>query len=92
MSPEPVSPKAAILMLSTLTLHEGYEFWADKLSFLGSIPIVEGIRGHKQVTDAYLLALAVAYGGRLVTLDRGLKSLASADTVLSGHLEVLAAD
>ena len=26
--------------------------------------------GHRQVTDAYLLALAVRHGGRLVTLDR----------------------
>jgi predicted nucleic acid-binding protein len=27
------------------------------------------IQGHRQVTDVYLLALAVARGGRLVTFD-----------------------
>jgi uncharacterized protein len=29
------------------------------------------VRGHRQVTDVYLLGLATAMGGRLVTLDRG---------------------
>ena len=28
------------------------------------------LTGHKQLTDAYLLALAVAHDARLVTLDR----------------------
>jgi uncharacterized protein len=28
------------------------------------------IRGHRQITDIYLLGLATAMGGRLVTLDR----------------------
>jgi uncharacterized protein len=27
------------------------------------------IHGHRQLTDLYLLALAVAHGGRLVTFD-----------------------
>jgi uncharacterized protein len=31
-----------------------------------------GVHGHRQVTDAYLAALARARGGRLLTLDRGL--------------------
>ncbi len=28
------------------------------------------LQGHQQVTDVYLLALAVAHGGRLVTFDQ----------------------
>ena len=28
------------------------------------------LQGHQQVTDIYLLALAVAHGGRLVTFDQ----------------------
>jgi predicted nucleic acid-binding protein len=32
--------------------------------------------GHQQVTDAYLLGLALRKKGKLVTLDRGVKSLA----------------
>ena len=30
----------------------------------------ERLQGHQQVTDIYLLALAVAHGGRLVTFDQ----------------------
>ena len=31
----------------------------------------EKIVGHRQVTDAHLLALAIGRGGRLATFDRG---------------------
>ena len=33
--------------------------------------------GHRQVTDAYLLALTQRHGGKLVTLDRGIVDLIS---------------
>lgn len=33
-----------------------------------------GVRGYAQVTDAYLAALARAYGGALATLDAALAS------------------
>lgn len=33
------------------------------------------LRGHQQITDAYLLSLAIQNGGRLVTLDAGLPFL-----------------
>jgi len=35
----------------------------------------ERVDGHRQVTDAYLAALARAKGGRLATLDRGLAAV-----------------
>ena len=46
-------------------------FWPADVDLLGK-GVVEWQRilGHRQVTDAYLLALAVQHGGRLVTLDR----------------------
>ncbi len=46
-------------------------FWPADVNLLGN-GVVEWQRmlGHRQVTDAYLLALAVRHGGRLVTLDR----------------------
>jgi hypothetical protein len=34
-----------------------------------------GVLGHRQVTDAYLAALARRNGGRLATFDRGLAAL-----------------
>lgn len=44
-----------------------------------SVSIVDAdvpeIVGHRQVTDAHLLALARRHGGRLVTFDAGLLAL-----------------
>ena len=47
-----------------------YEFWPDDISLLEP-GVVEWDRiiGTNQVTDVYLLALAVSRRGRLVTLD-----------------------
>lgn len=50
-----------------------HEFWADDINTVTSdlIDWNYTIRP-AQLTDAYLLALAVAHGGRLVTLDKGI--------------------
>jgi uncharacterized protein len=39
-------------------------------------PFAARIRGHQQVTGAFLLGLAIREDGILVTFDRGLKYLA----------------
>jgi uncharacterized protein len=46
------------------------------------------LHGSRQVTDAYLLALAVARGGRFVTFDRSL-SPSSVRGAAEEHLTVL---
>lgn len=46
---------------------ERCEFWADDLSYADVD--VSHVRGHRQVTDAYLVALAEHHGARLATLD-----------------------
>jgi toxin-antitoxin system PIN domain toxin len=51
------------------TLH--HAFWADDLCLLETgVLRWESILGPRQVTDVYLLALAVRNGGRFVTFDR----------------------
>ncbi|GAB4420174.1 MAG: type II toxin-antitoxin system ribonuclease VapC29 [Bryobacter sp.] len=50
-----------------------HEFWPDDLEYT-SIP-AKGIVGHKQVTDAYIAALADSKQGQLATLDEGLAAL-----------------
>ncbi len=48
-----------------------HAFWPDDVNLLESGLIDwSGVLGHRQVTDAYLLALAVRNGGRLVTFDK----------------------
>lgn len=48
-----------------------HEFWPDSISLLDSnVFSWSKVLGHRQVTDIYLLTLAVQNGGRFVTLDR----------------------
>lgn len=50
-----------------------HEFWPDDISITDAVAFDHSrILGPKQITDIYLLALAVKRSGRLVTFDRGL--------------------
>jgi toxin-antitoxin system PIN domain toxin len=50
-----------------------HQFWAEGPSLLApGLVSWEYIVGSRQVTDAYLLALAVHHGGRLVTFDHAI--------------------
>ncbi|BBX95444.1 type II toxin-antitoxin system VapC family toxin [Mycobacterium lacus] len=69
--PSPVPVSHAIDMLARATRTPYHEFWPCTVSIL-DVNAVDRSRLHssKQVTDAYLLALAVEYGGRFVTFDQ----------------------
>lgn len=67
----PVSPAEAIERLGEATASEHHELWPCETSLLDPRVVERShIHGARQVTDTYLLALAVARGGRFVTLDR----------------------
>ena len=53
--------------------HPRHVFWADDTSY--DAATLRGVMGHRQVTDAYLVARARANGGRVATLDQGLAAL-----------------
>jgi toxin-antitoxin system PIN domain toxin len=59
-----------VTRLRAATAHEAHHFWADDQSILDE-KLVDASRVHggRQLTDVYLLALAVKHGGRLVTFD-----------------------
>jgi hypothetical protein len=68
---------------------DDHKFWPDDIS------ITDGrwfdhayVLGPNQITDVYLLALAVKNGGRLVTFDRGLP-LRAVHGAQAQHLVVL---
>lgn len=87
--PNPVPAPQAAERLAEATQHPSHAFWADSISLLEPGNLVwERILSPRQVTDAYLLALAVQQGGRFVTLDRGipLDAVAGASP---GHLVVI---
>ncbi len=70
----------AAAVLEAMRDQPWHEFWPDSLPFERSQLV--GVIGHRQVTDAHLVALARHHGGRVVTLDRGLASLHGADVEL----------
>ena len=51
-------------------------FWADDLPVASSYFPAAALRGHQQITDAYLLALCVSRGGCLATFDTAIATLA----------------
>ena len=57
-------------VLRAIVSRADHVFWPDDLSYL-ALP-ERGLRGHKQVTDFYLVALAGKNGGRLATLDESI--------------------
>jgi toxin-antitoxin system PIN domain toxin len=66
-----------------------HEFWPDDLSLLDEQLIDHSrVLGPKQLTDIYLLALAVRRKGRLVTFDRSI-SIAAVREATPEHLVVL---
>jgi toxin-antitoxin system PIN domain toxin len=60
-------------VLDALKDSERHEFWPDSVSY-SDVPM-NGVLGHRQVTDSYLAQLTRARGGRLVTFDQGLAGL-----------------
>lgn len=67
----PGSPSAVRALLRKLQTLPGHQFWTDTVSLADEkiMPSLDGVTS-KQLTDLYLLALAVSRGGRLVSLDR----------------------
>jgi len=69
--PAPVSIEAAFEKITLAKASGHHEFWPDDLSITDPAYFnPAAIQGHQQITDAYLLALAVHHGGRLVTFDK----------------------
>lgn len=69
--PNPLPAAAIAQRLAAATATQHHVFWPDAVSMLDVGRIAwSAVLGSRQVTDVYLLALAVAQGGRFVTLDR----------------------
>jgi hypothetical protein len=78
--PGQISMHEAKAVLETLSRHRGYRYQpitADWQTLLA--PIQKRLYGTKQVTDAFLLGLAVREDLVLVTMDRGILHLAGAE-------------
>jgi len=78
--------------LAEAVAHPSHQFWPDSLSLLDRSVLGEwSLTGHRQVTDAYLLALAVERGACFVTFDARVP-LSAVAGARPRHLVVLPAD
>ena len=69
----PIGLQTALSLLAKQLEEGSHEFWPDYISITdASLFDPAFILGPNQITDVYLLGLAVKNGGRLVTFDRGL--------------------
>ena len=67
------SAATARAVLSQTAASPRHEFWPDDVPYT-DVP-VQGIIGHRQVTDAYLAQLARGHGARLATFDQAVAKL-----------------
>ncbi len=87
--PSPITPAEAIELLGRACAERFHEFWACDVSVLDpKLFNRKRLHGPRQITDAYLLALAVRRDGRFVTFDDGVP-LSAVRGATSAHLIVL---
>lgn len=68
-----VGVPAIVERLATFRGSGHHEFWADEVSLADTALFNPAlVRGHRQLTDVYLLGLAARKGGRLATFDRSI--------------------
>jgi hypothetical protein len=68
--PNALPVRAVMARLAEASANSAHEFWPDDVSLLDSkVANCARIHGPRQITDVYLLALAVRHGGQFVTLD-----------------------
>ncbi len=74
-SRDALTPPEAVALLAANLTHPRHEFWPESVQLPAALGETEDrLRGYRQLTDAYLLALAVRRKGVLATFDRGLRA------------------
>jgi toxin-antitoxin system PIN domain toxin len=87
-SRDALSPVDALALLGENLAHPGHEFWTDSLQVPTAVKEMEArLQGYRQLTDAYLLAVAHRRKGVMATFNRGLRTLAG--DALLGSLEIV---
>jgi uncharacterized protein len=89
-SRDAVQPREAIQVLSANTAAKDHSFWPDDLPVAEAVGFA-GVRlmGHQQLTDAYLLGLAMRRRGVLATLDQSIAALTESRSAERKALETV---
>lgn len=83
------TPEEVITRLRLFCSAPDHHFWSDSVSLLDEELFRPGvIAGHRNITDVYLMGLAVRHRGKLATLDRSIPANAVVGGG-AGALEVL---
>ena len=79
--PGAVPPTEAAMLLAAMIKDPGHVYLAELPSVAKWFPIFVPVRGHNQVTDAYLLALARRHKMGLLTFDSRLRALGDVELI-----------
>src|SRR3954447_14659840 len=82
-----LTPAQAVAAVARMTAHDRHVFWADDLPVASAYFPAAALRGHQQITDAYLVALCASRGGQLATFDTAISAI-SADPKLVTQIPV----
>ena len=86
-----VTPTTLRGHLRTFCAGEGHVFWPGDVSLVGEeVLSAHATLTHRQLTDVWLLALAVRHGGSLATFDQSIP-LSVVRGATKAHLQVLGA-
>jgi hypothetical protein len=89
-SPRAVTPGEAMRALQITISHPHHQFWKDDISLAEALSASQArLFGHKQITDAYLLGLAIHKKGILATFDRGIPSLLGRERAADEHVQLI---
>jgi uncharacterized protein len=81
-SRDALSATEALQLLQDNVARPAHQFWPADLPVSDALQgTASGLTGHQQITDAYLVALAMKHKGKLATLDRGILKFAPAGAV-----------
>ena len=79
-SPDALAPADTLGLLERNLAHPGHEFWPDDVGLVEAVgPLAPRLQGHRQLSDVYLLGLALKRRGTLASFDGGLRALAAGD-------------
>ena len=86
------TPLEAMQSLAITLKHPHHQFWPDDLGFNEAVTVFRSrLVGYRQISDAYLLGLALHRGGKLAILDRSILTFLAPSSPQSKHVELISA-
>jgi hypothetical protein len=89
-SKDAATPAEALRILISNLRSPRHHFLADDVGFTVLVePLAGNLVGHRQITDVYLLGLALRHNAKLASLDNGITALLPSDKTLQGVVALI---